>query len=338
MMATAYPGAVTTPNLSDSQIKDIFLYLDSEFNRVMIHASLHGIYTGVMAVTLWASIASGKRTQNNRHLLVLILLLYLLATVGLYYDWTIVCSKFIQHNTTFWTAYDFNIDAPITLTGGIDAILSTFLADATLIWRCWIIWGRSWRVVFILIVCTTSAIISRAIVTFYEAVGPNNMSPGALYLENIVNWAVLYSSLVLATFLWCTILIVYRILRLGGVAARIRVYHRVIEMLVESAALYSAVVTVLLVFEVRNEVAGAYIEEFSIAIRGIAPTVLVGRVAAGHARPDDSWSGSSATASLRFGGLSSSQNNHELSVVSGQNSSSRVRPDLEEGSESSTRS
>ncbi|KAK0466520.1 hypothetical protein IW261DRAFT_1683756 [Armillaria novae-zelandiae] len=140
------------------------------------------------------------------------------------------------------------------------------------------------------------------------------------------------------TVLWCTILIVYRILRLGGVTTGIRVYHHVIEMLVESAALYSAVIVALLVFEVRDEVAGAYIEEFAIAIRGIAPTVLVGRVAAGHARSDDSWSGSSATASLRFGGPSSSQNNHELSFVSGQASSSRVRPDLEEGSESSTRS
>lgn len=99
------------------------------------------------------------------------------------------------------------------------------------------------------------------------------MSPRALYTKNVVNWAVLYSSLILATFLWCTILIVYRILRLGGVAG-MRVYHRVIEMLVESASLYSAVIVVLLVFEVRDEVAGAYIEEFAIAIR-VRPTHFV---------------------------------------------------------------
>ncbi len=100
------------------------------------------------------------------------------------------------------------------------------------------------------------------------------MSPRALYIKNVVNWAVLYSSLILATFLWCTILIVYRILRLGGVVAGMRVYHRVIEMLVESASLYSAVIIVLLVFEVRDEVAGAYIEEFAIAIR-VRPTHFV---------------------------------------------------------------
>ncbi len=94
------------------------------------------------------------------------------------------------------------------------------------------------------------------------------MSPQAVYLEKIgVNWAVLYSSSILATLLWCTIFIVYRILRVGGIAAGMRVYHRLIEMLVESASLYSAVIVVLLVFEVRSDAAEIYIEELAIATR-----------------------------------------------------------------------
>ncbi len=77
------------------------------------------------------------------------------------------------------------------------------------------------------------------------------MAPQAVYLERIgVNWAILYSSSILATLLWCTIFIVYRILRVGGISAEIRVYHRLVEMLVESAALYSAVIVIL---EVRSE-------------------------------------------------------------------------------------
>ncbi len=92
--------------------------------------------------------------------------------------------------------------------------------------------------------------------------------PGASFLENIISWSVLYSSLILVTLLWCTILIIYRIRTLsGGVAAGMRVYRRVIEILVESAALYSAVVVVLLVFEIRNEAVVVYIQELAIAIR-----------------------------------------------------------------------
>ncbi len=39
-----------------------------------------------------------------------------------------------------------------------------------------------------------------------------------------------------------------------------------------------------------------------ICLQGIAPTLLVGHVAAGHARPDDSWQESaSIVSSLNFG-------------------------------------
>ncbi len=71
----------------------------------------------------------------------------------------------------------------------------------------------------------------------------------------------------MATLLWCTILIIYRIVRVGGVARRTRVYQRLIEMLVESALLYSAVIVVLLVFEARNETFGNYAQEVAIAMR-----------------------------------------------------------------------
>ncbi|PBK62439.1 hypothetical protein ARMSODRAFT_980711 [Armillaria solidipes] len=187
-------------------------------------------------------------------------------------------------------------NTPILLTLGIDATLSTVLADATLIWRCWIVWGRALHVVLVPIACTTFAI---------------------------------------ATLLWCTILIVYRILRVGGLTAGMRVHHRLVEMLVESASFYSAVIIILLVFEVRNEVAGVYIEEFAIATRGMVPTILVGRIAAGHARPDDSWSENSSTSSLRFRNHSSSEtDSFEMSAGYESDISPRLRLDLENGLDS----
>ncbi|PBK90530.1 hypothetical protein ARMGADRAFT_1082786 [Armillaria gallica] len=95
---------------------------------------------------------------------------------------------------------------------------------------------------------------TRGIIPYCSSFGPvENMAPQAVYLEKIgVNWAVLYSSSELATLLWCTIFIVYRILRVGGIAAGMCVHHWLVEMLVESAALYSAVIVVL---EVHSEAA-----------------------------------------------------------------------------------
>ncbi|KAK0433270.1 hypothetical protein EV421DRAFT_1690115, partial [Armillaria borealis] len=166
------------------------------------------------------------------------------------------------------------------------------------IWRCWIVWGRSWRVVLVPIVCTILAIgmsphvnlASRGIVAYYTAFRSlENIPPQALYIENIVDWAVLYSLLIMAILLWCTILIVYRILSVGSAVGRTRVYQRLIEMLVESASLYSVTIVVLLVLQVRNDGAGGYVEVLAAAIRAIAPTILVRCVAAGHVCPDNSW-------------------------------------------------
>ncbi|SJL13987.1 uncharacterized protein ARMOST_17439 [Armillaria ostoyae] len=339
MTARTYPRT-DTPDLTDSQIKDIFFNLDTEFNDVKLAAFLYGIYTGVVAVTLWA-VASRNNCRNYQrpHFLVfIILLLYFLTAFNLYHGWARCIANFITPWKYFWEAIESTPpnSTLVTLTMGINAILSAVLADATLIWRCWI--ARLWiHKPDDLLISININLASRGIVAYSTAFGSFEIiSLRTIYLENAVNWAMLYSSLVMATLLWCTILIVYRILRVGGAAGRIHVYQRVTEMLIESASLYSAVIIVLLVFEARNEVTAVYIQDLAIAMRGIMPTLLVGRVAAGHARPDDSWSESTPRSSLRFRNNSSSHDESQMSVGSGWDTSSRVRPDVEEGLEVST--
>ncbi|KAK0209548.1 hypothetical protein IW262DRAFT_512588 [Armillaria fumosa] len=337
MTTRTYLGTAA-PKLPDSQVKEIFDSRDARFNSTIFAVFLHGLYTGVVAVTLWAVVSRNNQQGYRRpHFLVLIiLLLYILATFGIYYNWVVDILTFITNGKDFWLGYTSTPSRPILLTTNIVAILSSNLADATLIWRCWTIWSRSWRMVLVPIACSLLATASRGIITYYGAFGPYP-PPQALYLENIVSWSVLYSSLILATLLWCTVLIIYRIWRVGTTAGRIYVYRRVIEILVESASLYSAVIVVLLVFEGCNEVAALYIQSLAAAMRGIMPTILVGRVAAGHARPDDSWNDSTPRSSLRFGNRSISHTDAEMSVGSGQDESLPVRPDLEEALEDSTR-
>ncbi|KAK0221177.1 hypothetical protein EDD85DRAFT_263291 [Armillaria nabsnona] len=344
IVETSYPGTVSTTELIDTKVKDIFLGIDTQYNKVMLNALTHGIHTGIVVVTLWT--ATSRHSHQNyrrprRVFIFIILALYFLATFNFYGGWAENVLYFSTAGKCLWEGYKSKCtqNTPTLTTMGIGAILSTVLADVTLIWRCWIVWGRTWRIVLVPIACTTLAIITRGIITYYSSFGPvENMSPQAQHLEKIgkirVNWAVLYSSSILATLLWCTIFIVYRILRVGGIAAGMRVYHRLVEILVESAALYSAVIVVLVLFEVRSEAAEIYIEEFAIAMRGIVPTILVGRIAAGHARPDDSWSESSATSSLQFRSSSSSQSDGvDTSAGIGSDISPRTTLDLENGLE-----
>ncbi|KAK0446942.1 uncharacterized protein EV420DRAFT_882192 [Desarmillaria tabescens] len=286
---------------------------------------------------LQSCVVSGKNRQNSRgphFFIITVLLLYAMATFSLFYDWMSVSRSFITHGQNFWTTYEASVygSMPMDLTENINAALSTLLADTTLIWRCWNVWGRSWRAVFIPIICTTMAVISRGII-LHDNVFGNIQHLSDLFTLNSVSWAVLYSSLIMATLLWCTILIIYRILKVSGVAEGLRSYRRVIGVIADSAFLYSACLVVLLVFEVRNNArVGSYLILVTSEMKGIVPTILFGRITAGHTRLDNSWSEESIVSSLQFGDQSIDQDSTEMSAESG--SSFHLRLDLEEGLES----
>ncbi len=105
--------------------------------------------------------------------------------------------------------------------------------------------------------------VSKGIVLYHNC-ADGNPENTVLYAPNSSHWAVIYSSAILATLLWCTVLIVYRIL---SVVVDPRWYMCAIEITVESASLYSAMIIVLLVFEARNDTAGMYVEALAIAMR-----------------------------------------------------------------------
>ncbi|PBK62444.1 hypothetical protein ARMSODRAFT_980714 [Armillaria solidipes] len=328
MIARTYPGT-DIPELTDNQIKDIFRHLDVQFNEAMIRAGGH------------ASRNNFQSPGRPRFLIFIILLLYLLAIFTLYNGWAVeIAHTTIPNGRSFWTASKYIPGTPILWTSGIVAILSTILADATLAWNSIFVFcgflAYGWLDMAVLdCLGAIMAHFSRGIVAYCLALGSDVPPPRVLFLENIVSLSVLfslYTSLILATLLWCTTLIIYRILRVGGAAGRIHVYQSVIEILVESASLYSAVLVVLVVFEARNELTASYIEDLASAIRGIVPTILVGRVAAGHARPDNSWSDNTTASSIRFRNHSSSQNDSQMSAEPGGDTPSpHIRPDLEEG-------
>ncbi len=75
---------------------------------------------------------------------------------------------------------------------------------------------------------------------------------------------ILYISFNLATTLTCTLLIIYRIVTVVGVSrrteGRLGVYHRFIEALVESSALYSVSVILFLAFTIRGDLGLYYLD------------------------------------------------------------------------------
>ncbi|PBK84772.1 hypothetical protein ARMGADRAFT_1169977 [Armillaria gallica] len=260
-------------DLTDDYKVLFFQFLEARLNSIILSALLHGIYTGILAVTLW-NIFISKWWSIQRSKVFVVILLHALITINFAVDWSYVCSTFIENGNSFWTVFSKLIGPAQAFSWerGITATIGTILTDLYMIWCCWMVWGWRWVVVLLPILSLISATVSKIIEVYHQYL---NTSPGI--------FAMLYISFVLVTTLWCTVLIICRILIVAGYKhgadSRLRVYQCFIGVFVESSALYS-------------------ISDSSIT-KGVAPTLLIGRAAAGHTRPKDDCD-ESAVSTLRF--------------------------------------
>ncbi|KAK0203800.1 hypothetical protein DFS33DRAFT_832825 [Desarmillaria ectypa] len=230
----------------------------------------------------------------RRALVVVIILLHALTTVNFAAYLSYIHSSFIENGQSFSSMYlKLNGTNQATfLEMGIAAAMSTILTDLYMIWYCWMVWGRRRLVVLFPILFLISATVSKIIVIYHDYFGViNDVFP------------MPYMSFILATTLWCTLLIIYRIVTVAGVRhgteGRLRFYHHFIEVLVESSALYSISLVLLLAFTIRSNLGEYYLDTIAGIAKGIAPTLLVGRAAAGHTRPNDD-SDQSTVSTLHF--------------------------------------
>ncbi|KAK0222364.1 hypothetical protein IW262DRAFT_1296918 [Armillaria fumosa] len=85
---------------------------------------------------------------------------------------------------------------------------------------------------------------------------PINDTLNAEFAANI-NWTLIYTVLVLATTVMCMLLIVYCII---WHAAGMNASHKIIEMLIESSALYSISLIIYLALVPKNSDSGFYMD------------------------------------------------------------------------------
>ena len=73
---------------------------------------------------------------------------------------------------------------------------------------------------------------------------------------------ILYAAFILATTLWCTLMIIFRILSVGqastGSGRPFRVYRHIIEILVESSTLYAISLLLDIILLARLNIASYY--------------------------------------------------------------------------------
>ncbi|PBK73564.1 hypothetical protein ARMSODRAFT_639098 [Armillaria solidipes] len=209
------------PDLTDDRKAYLYQYRDGNLNSTILYALLHGVYTGILAVTLW-NISTNKCWPIRRALIVIIIVLYALTTINFAATWSYIQRAFIDNGQSFWTeSLKLNVAQAAYLETGITSSMSTVLADLYMV-----------RV----------TPLARGIVHI-------NSPWGA--------FPMLYLSFVLATTLWCTLLIIFRILTVTGVrrgvGGRLKVFRHFIGVLVESSALYSIALILSLACFIHND-------------------------------------------------------------------------------------
>ncbi|KAK0460265.1 uncharacterized protein EV420DRAFT_1641606 [Desarmillaria tabescens] len=228
------------PDLSQDDINIIIGTLDLNLNTTILQALLHGLYTGIVAVTLWTMFSSPKRLHGI-FLRTVIIILNVLATITFAMGWAFIRHAFIAYGDNYIKVFGAIAEDGLWwrlryFVYGINGGVSTLLVDTTIIWRCWVLWDRQWRIVSLPIVCTVAGTVMKVMQILSDLPNsPNGFSEAGGFSAKI-DWSLSYILLTLATTLTCTLLIVYRVVRQ---ASRMSASRKIVKMLIESSAIYS---------------------------------------------------------------------------------------------------
>ncbi|KAF9467084.1 hypothetical protein BDZ94DRAFT_1305581 [Collybia nuda] len=259
------------------------------FNACNFEQLMRGIHFAVLCTAI-SNIYTGPRYKSSsKHAITaLILTLFAMSTMHSANYWAYVHRAFITHGQSSQsTAQALNeyTDWYLAIASVSDA--NAILADCIIIWRCWVVWGFSWKSIVVPGICTLLTTTFSIIAIYSNFV---STSFGVLG----VDYATALYSTSLVTTAFCTSAIIYRIIKIGTGSRRrfavIRSYRGVIEILVESSALYCIATLFALIAYIHSGPASEFASAFWTSITGIAPTLIVSRVASGEARRDDAWS------------------------------------------------
>ncbi|KAF9004958.1 hypothetical protein BDZ89DRAFT_1145379 [Hymenopellis radicata] len=170
-------------------------------------------------------------------------------------------------------------------------VLNAALAELTNVWRCWELYHHNWLIVVFPLLGVICGLISYP---FYLANTITVTSGQSAAPAAQLNWTIVYYSVTASINIITTSLILIRILSVGGLRLA-RTYRGLVEILVESACMYSTTYVIYLAVYLQKVHAthwsssAWYVYAFMNAVTAAAPTMIIGRVMAGKARPSDSW-------------------------------------------------
>jgi len=171
-------------------------------------------------------------------------------------------------------AFFSNVSIPANVAKvGIHTVNSIF-GDSVVVWRCFLVWGRSWKMCFLPILLVVASAICGFAQTYYFAVGTDLHSAFSPMLE-VWNGALFGLSLI--TNIVVTSLIATRVwymLRMSGGSRNFR-YWRVLVIVIESGMIYSVALICEITLYFLNNNAFYIVYDPIGQLTGIVPTLIL---------------------------------------------------------------
>ncbi|PPQ74132.1 hypothetical protein CVT25_003590 [Psilocybe cyanescens] len=263
----------------------------------------------------------------------LISVLYLLCflyfiTEWYYLDWVVVINGHTRESI-FWVTVGNGLQWVFVLNDFLQNSL-LIISDGLLIWRCYHVWGQSFRVIsapLILLVAECGLFVATTVLNmkFNQITSDENVK-----LFNNISSALTFVSL--GTTVITTFLIGYRIYSASrsNRSPSKRLFNHIVVMIIESAAAYSlallfdAIVFVFLSNDMVGstlDVAEHYVQTVVIVVakKGVSPTILVARIALTDTNSTDaSATLTHISGELQFGSQQGSGRRHSQNTTEGE--------------------
>ncbi|KAF9471340.1 hypothetical protein BDN70DRAFT_939017 [Pholiota conissans] len=283
--STALHQAVVQAGFTVDDEKSV---IATNLNGMIFAALLMGIYTVVYGGTIYKYTT---REVSRRYLVpATISCLYLcnLAFFGI--DWFLTKRQFIDRGDDRDTIFLATVNNWGNLITEIDLLnaATLVLSESLLIWRCFNVWDRSFRIIFVPVLLTVT--VGALMLTL--AIGAGVILPSAFTEETRLN-KVAAAGLLMSgcSNIITTALIAYRIrsfLTHQGISAKR--FRHTIDIVVQSGAVYSFSLLLYGVLYTLNTTAkrngmnvmlfnfGLWVSNFTYYLAGMSTTIMVARV------------------------------------------------------------
>ncbi|KAJ8502153.1 hypothetical protein ONZ51_g158 [Trametes cubensis] len=266
---------------------DAFPIARAEIVALFVESILFGAFTVLFAIAIWILRHRGKvhgRLTTNRVLCATSTAMWLLSVAHLVLDMTRAIRGFTVEGQTASNTEAFyaRISDPTNVATNTIYLVTTLLADSFFSYRLYIVWNRTWWIVIV----PALLVLSTAVTGIGVCVEIGLTKPGnPIFASNLQPWIRTFFALSLTTNLFATVLIIGRIMwanrrvreyRANG--AMVGSHWNVVEIVIQSAAVYSAALIAMLGTYLANSNAQYVCLDIIQPLIGIVFTLIIIRV------------------------------------------------------------